>query len=709
MCPPVGRPEVPVRRHVRRGQPVREDGRDTAGVTTRLIVAYTRRHLGDAGVEQLVRLAGETRSVDVLEDESTWSSYRQKIALFEAAERLTGDAWVARRIGESVLIEQLGTIVRVVVGALGSPQQVLRSVARANVKFSTSATMAAISATAGHAAVSYRLHDEHTPSHHDCRYTQGILTQATVLFGLPPARLVHPRCQVDGAEECVYELQWPRWRWWSRSLTWRWRGGTAADALREQVADLERTVADLVTTEDLDTVLRRIAARASAAVHAQRHLLVVQVGDRVTIAADGLEDEIAGALGHELLEHGSIDLPGEACLVAPIASSRRTYGWLAAFLPADAGFLPVEQEHLEAYSGLAAAALDVATSLDTARHASAVNAALLGLSHRLAHEAHEHAIAARVAEAAPIVVGARQASILLWNDDANAMVTVATVGYGHLTEAARAFTVPAEATPALLAIRADQTPMRFERGQDDPFIDDAMDRFGQQVVTVGPIVANGVVVGLVIAGEAQGSGSNGDRNSQLAAVAGLADQAGIAIDRLRLLSSAVHAATHDQLTGLPGRGLFNDRLERALTDIRRSQLSAAVFFIDLDGFKDVNDTYGHAVGDAVLCAVADRIRRSVRDGDTVARMYGDEFAVLLRDLPDEHVAEKIASQLVTTLSDEYHLGEVSCQLGASLGIALAPLHGEAPEELLRTADTAMYRAKRSGGTHRVAQPLGLLH
>ncbi len=688
---------------------MREDGRDTAGVTTRLIVAYIRRHLGEAGVAELLRRAGESRPVAMLEDESTWSSYRQKIALFEAAEELTGDAWVARRIGESVLTEQLGAILRVVVGALGSPQQVLRSVARANVKFSTSATMATISSTSGHAVVSYRLHDEHTPSRHDCRYTQGILTQATVLFGLPPARLAHPRCQVDGAQACVYDLQWPRWRWWSRILTWRWRGGMAADALRDQVAELERTVADLVATEDLDTVLAKVATRAGAAVHAQRHLLVVRVGDRVMIQADGLEDEVAGALGRELLEHGTVELPDQALLVAPIASSRRTYGWLAAFLPADAGFLPAEQEHLDAYSGLAAAALDVTTSLDAVRHTSEVNTALLGLSRRLAHEADETAIATRVAEAAPIVVGCDQASVLLWDGDADAMVTVATVGYGQLRDAARRFTIPADATPVLAEIIADPVPRRFASGHGDRFIEDALARFDQEAVTVGPIVADGVVVGMVVASEVRGTGSNGDRSSQLAAVAGLADQAGIAIDRLRLLSSAVHAATHDQLTGLPGRGLFNDRLERALTDLHRSKLMAAVFFIDLDGFKQVNDTYGHAAGDAVLREVAERIRGGVRAGDTVARMSGDEFAVLLRDLPEGQIAERAASHLVATLGGRYDLGEVSCQLGASLGVALAPLHGGTPEQLLRAADTAMYRAKRIGGTHRIADPLDVLH
>jgi len=698
---------APVRRRSRQEQTVGEEGRDTAGVTTRLIVAYARRHLGEAGVAALLRRAGETRSVEALEDEGVWSSYRQKIALFEAAEQAMGDAWVARRIGESVLTEQLGAILRVVVGALGSPQQVLRSVARANVKFSTSATMATISSTSGHAVVSYRLHDEHTPSYHDCRYTQGILTQATVLFGLPPARLTHPRCQVDGADECVYELTWPRWRWWSRNLTWRWRGGMAADGLREQVAELEHTVADLVMTEDLDTVLAKIATRASAAVHAQRHLLVVRVGDHVTIEANGLDDEVAGALGRELLEHGTVELPDEVLLVAPIASSRRTYGWLAAFLPADAGFLPVEQEHLEAYSGLAAAALDVTTSMDAVRRTSEVNAALLGLSRQLAQESDEHAIATRVAQAAPIAVGCRQASVLLWDDAANAMVTAATVGYGELTEAARAITISADATPAIAAIVADPMPIRLERGQGDRFVDDVLARFDQDAVTVGPIVANGAVVGMVVGGEVRGTGSNGDRSSQLATVAGLADQAGIAIARLRLLSSAVHAATHDQLTGLPGRGLFNDRLERALTDIRRSELLAGVFFIDLDGFKVVNDTQGHAVGDAVLCEVAERILREVRAGDTVARMSGDEFAVLLRDLPDERIAERTASKLVAALGRPYDLGEVSCQLGASVGIALAPRHGETPEELLRAADTAMYRAKRIGGTHRVADPLDI--
>ena len=168
-----------------------EAARETAGVTTRLIVTYVRERHGDRGVQRLLELAGEARPTVVLEDEGTWSTYAEKISLFEAAAEVTGNPQVARRMGESLLDLQLVGTLRLAVAALGSPQQVLRSIARANGKFTTSATMRCELAERGRGMVTYQLHPEHTPSYHDCQYTQGLLTQATVLFGLPAATIHH--------------------------------------------------------------------------------------------------------------------------------------------------------------------------------------------------------------------------------------------------------------------------------------------------------------------------------------------------------------------------------------------------------------------------------------------------------------------------------------------------------------------------------------
>jgi len=695
-------------------------GRDTSGVTTRLIVAYVRRHLGDAGVTLLLERAGENRPVEVLEDERSWSTYDQKIALFEAAAALTDDPDVARLIGSSLLEEQLAAVLRAVIGALGSPQRVLKSVARASAKFSTSATMDAVAVGNSSATVSYRLHDGFVPSRHDCVYTQGILSQVTVLFGLPPARIVHESCQIEGAEACVYEVRWRQWRWWTRGVARR-RVGIAEGALQERVKDLELTVADLVAAEDLEGSLASIAARAAAAVHAQRHLLVVRLGDRRIVQGDGFAPAEADELGATLLATGAVEMPGFEALVARVGSVRRTYGWLAAFMPEATGFLPVEQEHLDAYAGLAAAALDVGTSLREARLSNDISAGLLKLGRQLAHESDARAVAQRVAEAVPLVTSSVRASVLLWDPVAARLSQAAAVGFGESSADAMAIEVTAAASPLLNELMAAPMPRRYECGGGDAFLDAALARFDDRSVSIAPIIASEEFLGVVVAshpeqpdvadegadeGADQGAGAVAGAvegtETTAEALAGLADQAGIAIARLSLLHAARHAATHDHLTGLADRALFHDRVERALLDGRRRSRSTAICFLDLDGFKGVNDTYGHAAGDALLVEVAARIRRTVRETDSVSRIAGDEFAVLLRDLDDPSVATLIAEALVAALEHPHAFETHHLTVGVSIGIALAPAHGTAAGELLKAADLAMYRAKRQGSSWHLA-------
>jgi diguanylate cyclase (GGDEF)-like protein len=157
-----------------------------------------------------------------------------------------------------------------------------------------------------------------------------------------------------------------------------------------------------------------------------------------------------------------------------------------------------------------------------------------------------------------------------------------------------------------------------------------------------------------------------------------------------------HLAYHDPLTELPNRRLLLERLRAALFASRRTGVPVALVFIDLDGFKEVNDTHGHALGDALLCAVARRMRARVRAGDTVCRLGGDEFAVLLPAIADRAAAAEVALMLRTALARPFALGGEAFQVRFSGGIALAPEDGTQAEALLERADAAMYQAKRDG-------------
>ncbi|MER7760927.1 EAL domain-containing protein [Streptomyces sp. NPDC097619] len=176
-------------------------------------------------------------------------------------------------------------------------------------------------------------------------------------------------------------------------------------------------------------------------------------------------------------------------------------------------------------------------------------------------------------------------------------------------------------------------------------------------------------------------------------------------ERVRLQAQLQHSAEHDPLTDLPNRALFTRRVRQALTGRRAGDRGTAVLFIDLDGFKAVNDTIGHQAGDELLVEAARRLQDSVRAGDTAARLGGDEFAALIlgdgsRDhSAREHQAREIADRLRTTLSQPYRIAGTEVRVAASIGVAFAD-PGVTPADLMRNADLAMYRAK-AGGKNRV--------
>ena len=155
-------------------------------------------------------------------------------------------------------------------------------------------------------------------------------------------------------------------------------------------------------------------------------------------------------------------------------------------------------------------------------------------------------------------------------------------------------------------------------------------------------------------------------------------------------------AHHDTLTGLPNRAMFHERAREAVAHARRHDKTAAVLFIDLDNFKEVNDELGHDVGDGLLKAIASRLRACVRGDDFIARIGGDEFCVLLQDIAEPREAAAVAQKLIHELGSDYAVGEHRVRSGASIGIACVPQDGHDVETLLRLADAAMYRAKDAG-------------
>jgi diguanylate cyclase (GGDEF)-like protein/PAS domain S-box-containing protein len=168
-------------------------------------------------------------------------------------------------------------------------------------------------------------------------------------------------------------------------------------------------------------------------------------------------------------------------------------------------------------------------------------------------------------------------------------------------------------------------------------------------------------------------------------------------DKKRAEQELLYLANYDTLTGLPNRALLAERLARAVVRARRQETRVAVLFLDLDRFKDINDSLGHAAGDRMLKAAAARLLATVRETDTVARLGGDEFTVVLEDLTEPLGAEEMAARIVAAFAEPLDLdGRAETVISPSIGVALYPDHAQAPTDLLKYADTAMYQAKERG-------------
>src|SRR4051794_4854577 len=224
---------------------------------------------------------------------------------------------------------------------------------------------------------------------------------------------------------------------------------------------------------------------------------------------------------------------------------------------------------------------------------------------------------------------------------------------------------------------------------------------GLQAAMAAPVHENGQPVGSLTVASFRPGRSYGQTEQDV--LSAFAEHASLALTDARNFEDAMHQAFHDSLTGLPNRALFLDRLELAHARSRRSGSPIAVLFMDLDSFKNVNDSLGHAAGDELLVLVAGRLRRWLRPSDTAARFGGDEFAVLLEDLDTSNAAQIVAQRVLDSLREPFEIQGQEVYVGASIGIASSAHPGS--DDLLRNADLAMYRAKGLGkGRHQIFEP-----
>lgn len=207
-----------------------------------------------------------------------------------------------------------------------------------------------------------------------------------------------------------------------------------------------------------------------------------------------------------------------------------------------------------------------------------------------------------------------------------------------------------------------------------------------------PLKSEKGTVGVLVLQSVAGGTCYGDKDMELLQF--ISTQVATAIERKQLQARLQYKSQYDELTDLPTRGLLRDRMETTLARARRTKGRMSVLFLDLDDFKHVNDTFGHDVGDLLLREVAARLKQCVRGSDTVARMGGDEFVVLLDSIDAPASASMVAEKIRRVLSQPLNVHAHNLCIATSIGIAVYPEHGDKVDQLLKYADDAMYRVKR---------------
>ena len=513
----------------------------------------------------------------------------------------------------------------------------------------------------------------------------------------------------------------------------RSRAEAEAQRSRAEVARLQLLLEGSTTStlelldHDLDLVVSDLADRADQVLGADRYLLMLRPGSGLPldVHSRGLTADEVRVLATDLWA-GSPDDEVGTRLVVDIASPLRRYGRIAEFLAPDEADPETEERVLTLFARYAANVLDVCTVLGDARRSDSTARTLLSFSEQLSGLTNLAQALQILADTVPDVTGCDQSTVYLWDRDRSRLVLGAYTAGRTAPDADLGPIVPrwpfssatqiqvgprrdgTEPDPESLQIEADNPAILRMITQhevlvldaatvEDPQLATVMEAAGVPSSVVAPLFAAAEFLGVIAANFSEEGPRSAVHDPDLhERLSGLADQAATAIQNLELLEKVSHMAWHDSLTGLPNRRLFEDRVEQELVRSRRVGEPVCMFFVDLDNFKTVNDTFGHATGDLLIQQVGQRLVETVRSQDTVARVGGDEFAILLPGLVDQLSINQLAERTLDAMHTPFDIFGELVSTSASVGIAIAPEHGDSYDDLLNRADEAMYRAKDLG-------------
>jgi len=647
-----------------------------------ILMASLEARLTAGALRALLQRAGETRSVEELKEIGSWTTFDQfKLLLQEAARSLDLEFLANGTFLSSETVKNFD--MAETIQAFDSPGAVLRGGEGINPLLPMRRyEMTEIGQTEW--TIREWFVDGFAPYPEFCAFFAGQYAKIPMYLGLSAAEVVEEQCQSRGDDACLFRMRWEeREEGASREQYHEMH----AQLLEARLEQLKRMITDLASNGRYEDVLQGIVGSARRAILASAAVMALdaRAGGPRKIYYDGLADAETESMAAELLEGGA---GREGVIAVEVVSARRRYGVLA--IDERGGiFSSQAQSTLQTYAELAAAALDAADAMDDARHQAHTARVLLDLSTSLAEIVGTEEMAAKVARAVPGVIDCDRAAVFLDNPDSKG------ASDGKLTLVASSG-LPDDAVRLLgtKSYVASHLTVDSEYGLLDT---SQQSEVGNVATVAAPITLGGQVIGCVVAGVTADPERLFVTDRLAERLKGLAAQASIAISNSRLVDQIRFQALHDPLTGLPNRGLILDRTEQMLARARRTNEATAVLFIDLDGFKGVNDTLGHAAGDQLLRAVTARLALAMRESDSVGRLGGDEFIVLVdgatMDAGPELVAERLL-EVVRTPFDLEGLPNGPLSLTASIGIA-AGLRASATE-LLRDADIALYEAKTTG-------------
>jgi diguanylate cyclase (GGDEF)-like protein len=670
--------------------------RQVKGSLAKVVLSYVRRLLGDEAVATVLAEAEHHRPDAGIEGAASWTSSGYILAIAEAAAAICGESEIGRRSGEELMRmqQERGTVDFIL--ATGSVPDALALAANGATKMSSGRRYVVEETGPFWARIVGRYADESVRHPFFCGQAAGYFGGIAGAFGFSGV-LAEVQCQCRGDERCVYEVRWSEIA--DRSAPHdRERQDQSRDrtsSFVERFEQLHLMATDLASAEEVDTVLARVADRAGLAIDAPRYLLAVKTTDDapVRIFHKGFDPGRAERFATRLLAGEIVESDG--CVVAPVASASRLYGKFVATYPAGSVVTEMEKRLLSAYARHAAAALESVASLEAARRDRDTATALLGLANALAEVGARDDVASRLAHAVPDVAGCDLSAVWLWDDADEHLELVAHEARTPNSLAWLPESLRVDELPGLADVIAHPTPFVLRPDRADLPAARLMERMCVRALAVVPIRARGEFLGLVIAGfdRDQDESDVLDRDV-LAKLRGLAGQAATALDNAALVTRMKEQALHDPLTGLPNRTLLEDRAHVALAQRHRSGDRLSLLFIDLDRFKVVNDSLGHAVGDEVIREAAQRLLACMRVGDTLARLGGDEFVAMLPCIGSQDDAERVAMRMIDSLNVPLAIGDRSISISCSIGLASSPDHGSDYVTLLRHADNAMYAAKQ---------------